>query len=189
MTQPGRRTPADVLREARTKDSARKRGQVFRTVDEMKRSGDAITFAAVARNAKVSQWLVYAQGVRDYITTAREAQEAAPLHAQRVGRAASDASLRTDLALARQDNRTLRAEIDRLKTVLRERLGAQIETAASESLRQRVDELTEANQSYRRESLRLTTELDAARTQLRNTEDDLTAARTSIRRMMRGSDQ
>ena len=67
MTQAVKRTPADVLREARRRDSDRKRDQVFRTVDAMKRDGTPITFAAVARNAKVSQWLVYADGVREYI--------------------------------------------------------------------------------------------------------------------------
>ena len=78
MTQAVKRTPADVLREARRRDSDRKRDQVFRTVDAMKRDGTPITFAAVARAAKVSQWLVYADGVREYIEAARSAQAAAP---------------------------------------------------------------------------------------------------------------
>ena len=185
MTQPGKRTPADVLRESRRKESDRKRGKVFRVVDDMKRKGDTITFAAVARNANVSAWLVYRDEVRTYIDSAREAQQATPLHAQRVGRIASDASLRTDLALAQQDNRTLRCEISRLKKALQERLGVDIEVASNESLRQRIDELTDANQCYRRENVRLASELEAVRAELRNTQDDLTAARTSIRRMMR----
>jgi hypothetical protein len=45
-----------------------------------------ITFAAVARTAKVSQWLVYADGVRDYISAAREAQATEPARAERIGR-------------------------------------------------------------------------------------------------------
>ena len=49
MTQAVTRTPADVLREARRRDSERKRDQVFRAVDAMKRDGTPITFAAVAR--------------------------------------------------------------------------------------------------------------------------------------------
>ena len=92
MTQAVTRTPADVLREARRRDSERKRDQVFRAVDAMKRDGTPITFAAVARNAKVSQWLVYADGVRDYIETARSAQAAVPARAKRAGRSASEAS-------------------------------------------------------------------------------------------------
>jgi len=59
MTQPAKRTPADVLREARRTDSERKRNNVFRTVDQVKRDGVEITFAAVARTAKVSRLGLY----------------------------------------------------------------------------------------------------------------------------------
>ena len=52
MTQSVKRTPADVLREARRRDSDRKRDQVFRAVDAMKRDGTPISFAAVARTAR-----------------------------------------------------------------------------------------------------------------------------------------
>jgi Family of unknown function (DUF6262) len=76
VTQAAKRTPADVLCEARRRDSDRKRELVFRTVDAMKRDGTPITFAAIAREAMVSQWLVYADGVREYIEAARVAQGA-----------------------------------------------------------------------------------------------------------------
>ena len=56
-----------------------------------------ITFASVARTAGVSNWLVYADGVREYIENARNAQEDQIVRDERVGRIASDASLRTDL--------------------------------------------------------------------------------------------
>ena len=107
MTRAVERTPADVLREARRRDSDRKRDRVFRTVDAMKRDGTPISFAAVARSAKVSHWLVYADGVREYLETARLAQAGEPAQAQRPGRSASEASWRTDLELAKQDNRRL----------------------------------------------------------------------------------
>ena len=189
MTQSVKRTPADILREARRRDSERKRDQVFRTVDTMKRDGTPITFAAVARAAKVSQWLVYADGVREYIETARSDQAAEPVPAKQAGRSASEASLRTDLELARRDNRRLRVELDRLKNALRERLGAQLEAASVQSLRRRIDELVAANDHYRSENTRLTTELDEARNQLRTAEDDLAAARTSLRRMIKEQSQ
>jgi hypothetical protein len=189
MTQTDKRTPADVLREARRNESNRKRNAVFRTVDSMRRDGTEITFAAVARAAKVSQWLVYADGVRDYIITAREAQAADPARSQRVGRSASEASLRTDLELARQDNKALRAEVARLKTALRERLGEHLEAESSQSLRRRVDELTAANARYQSENLELTAQLDMLRAELLNTEDDLAAARASLRRMIKEQSQ
>jgi hypothetical protein len=81
--------------------------------------------------------------------SAREAPAAEPVRARRTGQTASEASLRTDLELAKQDNRRLRAEVDRLKQSLRERLGTQLELASRQSLQQRIDELTEANQRYR----------------------------------------
>ena len=180
-----KQTPADVLREARRADSIRKRAQVFRTVDEMKRDGAVITFAAVARAAKVSTWLVYAEGVRDYVTAAREYQAAEPTRAKRAGRLATDASLRTDLELTQQDNRALRAEIERLKTVLRERLGHELEAESSNSLRRRVDELTAANTRYRKESETLAATVEDFTVQIRTLEDDLAAARTSLRRMIK----
>ena len=185
MTQAVTRTPADVLREARRRDSERKRDQVFRAVDAMKRDGTPITFAAVARNAKVSQWLVYADGVRDYIETARSDQAAGPARAKRAGRSASEATLRTDLELAKQDNRRLRSELDRVKKALRERLGTQLEATSVETLRRRIEELIAANNRYRSENIRLATELDGIRSQLRTAEDDLAATRTSLRRMIR----
>ena len=135
VTQDVKRKPADVLREARRRDSDRKRDQVFRAVDAMKRHGIPITFASVARSAKVSQWLVYADGVREYVLSAREAQAAEPVNARHRGREASEASLRTDLELAKRDNRRLRAEVDRLKSVLREQLGTQLEAACSQTIR------------------------------------------------------
>ena len=185
MTPPAKRTPADVLREARRTDSERKRNNVFRTVDQMKHDGVDITFAAVARTAKVSSWLVYADGVREYIEAARKSQATAPAKAQPVGRSASEASLRTDLELARQDNRALRGELARLKHILRERLGEQLDATSSETLRQRVDHLTEATDRYRNENLQLRAELAQVRDQLGTAEDDVTAARESLRRMIR----
>jgi hypothetical protein len=185
VTQAVKRTPADVLRQARRRDSDRKRDQVFRTVDAMKRDGTPITFAAVARTAKVSQWLVYADGVREYISTARDAQTVEPSRNKRIGRSASEASLRTDLELAKQDNRRLRNEVDRLKNALRERLGTELEVVSTETLRQRIDELTETNNRYRSDNQRLTAQLSEVRSQLETTENDLTAARTSLRRMIR----
>jgi chromosome segregation ATPase len=158
---------------------------VFRTVDDMKRDGTPITFAAVARTAKVSTWLVYADGVRDYIVAAQEQQAAEPARSRITGRLASDASLRTDLELARQDNRNLREEVTRLKTILRERLGQHLETESTETLRRHIDEITEANTRYQTEKAALTRRVEQLTDQLQATEDELSAARTSLRRMIK----
>jgi len=185
MTHDVKRKPADVLREARRRDSDRKRHQVFRAVNTMKREGTPITFASVARSAKVSQWLVYADGVREYIEAARSAQAAEPATTKQAGLRPSEASLRTDLELAKQDNRRLREELTRVKKALQERLGCQLEAESAESLRRRIDELTTLNNLYRTENSRLASGLEDTQARLRTTEDDLGAARMSLRRMIR----
>lgn len=151
----------------------------------MRRDGIEITFAAVARAAKVSSWLVYADGVRDYIDAARQQQDDEPSRTRRTGSSASEASLRTDLELVRQDNRALREELTRLKTALRERLGHELEAESSQTLRRRIDQLTEANMRYQNDNTALTRSLDELTGQLRITQDDLAAARGSLRRMIR----
>ena len=50
----GKRTPADVLREARKSDSVAKRSRVLAVIDEMKARDEPITFLGVARAARVS---------------------------------------------------------------------------------------------------------------------------------------
>ncbi len=72
------RTPAGVLGESRRLDGARKRQRVRQAIDEMLSSGDPVTFAAVARAARVSTWLVYAGGVREHVEQAMKRQAAQP---------------------------------------------------------------------------------------------------------------
>jgi hypothetical protein len=62
------RTPSEVLRESRRRDSTTKRQRVRATIEEMLRTGDRITFAAVARASEVSTWLVYST---EYANTSR----------------------------------------------------------------------------------------------------------------------
>lgn len=185
MVTQSRRTPADVLRESRTARSLEKRRAVYRTVDSMKREGITITFAAVARAASVSTWLVYAAGIREYIDEARKAQMAEPATDRRLGRQATAASLNTDLQLARQQNKKLRGEINRLRDLLRERLGDVLDDTATVSLRNRIDELLAANETYRSQNSCLTTELAEAQSNLLAAEDDLAGCRESLRRMIR----
>ncbi len=81
---PRRRGPAvsrtsgqpQVLREARRRGSLTKRQRVLAAVHEMEQRREPVTFAAVARHARVSTWLVYAEGVREHIETAIKRQAA-----------------------------------------------------------------------------------------------------------------
>lgn len=183
MTAP--RTPAGVLKEARQRDSHQKRARVFAAVDEIKQTETPITFALIARAAKVSTWLVYADGVREYIQAGRDYQAAQPHRQQLAGTRASEASLRTDLELARQDNRNLRAEIARLTQALREQLGHQLDDQNTTHLRLRIEELLQANQELHNANAELADDNFKLRDQLTEAQDDLIAVRSSLRQMIR----
>ena len=59
------------------------------------------TFLGVAEAAQVSNWLVYAEGVREHIEAARKSQTSGKARERKRGAAASPASMATDLELAR----------------------------------------------------------------------------------------
>lgn len=183
------RTPGEVLREARQRDSTAKRTHVLATVEQMLRTKQPVTFAAVAKAAEVSNWLVYAPGVREHIETARAQQAGQPRRDRAAGLSPSTASLRTDLELARAEIKTLRAERDQLKTAVRHSLGQQLDQIASQELVERINELTAQNR-------RLTTELQDARVENRvlteratEAEEERDAARTSLLSALRGQNR
>ncbi|CNE69543.1 Uncharacterised protein [Mycobacterium tuberculosis] len=180
-----KRTPADVLREARKKDSVAKRARVLAVVDEMKTRDEPITFLGVARAAGVSNWLVYAPGVREHIEAARKGQTARKTREQHSGASASSASLTTDLELARAELRRVRDERDRLQAKVQRGLGRQVEQVSTAELAARIKELTTRldqrdNQiaTAMAENTRLTTRLEAAL-------DDIAGLRSALRQMTR----
>lgn len=179
------RTSAEVLAESRRRDSRTKRQRVLAVVEQLLAQGDPVTFAAVARTAGVSNWLVYADGVREHIDKARAQQANRLARDRQSGGTVSTASLRTDLELSRTEIRTLREERDKLKAALQRSLGQQLDQAAAKDLVARIDELTSHNhelstqlQQVRQDNTQLSRCLEEA-------EDDLAAARTSLRRMIR----
>ena len=179
------RRPADVLREARRRDSANKRDRVVATVEAMMTRGEQVSFAAVARKAGVSNWLVYAPGVREHIDQARARQATQPQRDRQVGTAVSAASLLTDLEHCRAQNRALRAERDQLKVALQRSLGHQADQLANAPLVERINELTALAQQVTGERDQARREKADLEQRLSETEDDLAAARTSLRRMIR----
>ena len=179
------RSPADVLRDARKRDSVAKRTRVVAVVDELKAAGEPITFLGVAKAAGVSNWLVYAKGVREHIEAARKSQQSAQRHERQAGTAASSASLRVDLELARTELRNLRQERDRLKAKVQRGLGQQVEQAGNVELERRICELGDELQQRDRE-------LEAARSEAQRLATDLEAAldevgglRVALRQMTR----
>ena len=181
----GKRTPADVLREARKSDSLAKRTRVLAVIDEMKAAGEPVTFLGVARAARVSNWLVYAEGVREHVEAARKGQAAGAAREQRSGTTASAASLATDLELARAELRRTRDERDRLKAKVQRGLGHQVTQAGTTELAARIRDLTA-------KAVQQDAELAQARTQLaeltaeRDTAlDEVAGLRTALRQMTR----
>lgn len=174
-----------VLRQARRRDSLTKRQRVLDTIVELERNGEAITFAAVARQARVSTWLVYADGIREHIAAARDRHTIRPRSGHQTSNTPSPAGLRTDLELARAEIVALRAERDQLRAAMRQQLGRELDALSSAGVADRIEELTRHNRRLAEQNQQFSLENEAARTRVDELETDLAAARTSLRRMIR----
>lgn len=180
-----KRSPADVLREARKRDSLAKRTRVLAVVDDMKARGEPITFLGVARTAGVSNWLVYATGVREHIETARKTQQATKRRQRESGATASAASLAVDLELTRAELKRTREERDRLKAKVQRGLGQQVEQADSAELVAHIQSLTVQLQRREVELAAAQREVAELRDELEQAQDSLGGLRASIKQMMR----
>jgi predicted nuclease with TOPRIM domain len=173
-----------ALLEVRRRDSDAKRAHVRDTVEKMLLASERITFAAVARRAKVSSWLVYAEGVREQIQTAIRQQAEEPPET-RDRSSAGVASLRTDLALAREEIKRLRSDNDRLRRTAQRLLGQQFDQVNVAELIARIDTLVNENRRLAHELHQTTKENTGLQSRLTELEEDVTAARTALRRMIR----
>jgi hypothetical protein len=178
MTPPKR---AAALATARANDSRDKRRRALQVVRELEAAGEAITFPAVARAARVSTWLVYAPGVREHVEAARRRQDAPTTDPN----PATPPATRTDLALARQEIKALRADRDKLQQRLRLQLGAEIDGPQRAELISRVADLEAVNRHLLAERDARTSEDRSAERRVRELEDELAATRESLRRMIR----
>lgn len=146
--------------------------------------------AAVATAARVSTWLLYTDGLREHLDAARRRQSqptSSPASTAAPGDQAplTPAGLRTDLALARDEIRRLRAEHDKLRHRLRLQLGAEIDRPDRADLITRVAELESLTRQLLAERDARTTETDHAQRRIHELEDDLTGARESLRRVIK----
>ncbi|MGH8992346.1 MAG: DUF6262 family protein [Acidimicrobiia bacterium] len=170
-----------ALRRARRQDSRDKRQRAAEALVAMEQSGEPITFPAVARRARVSVSLLYADAsLAGRIATARDRQrQAGTDRAWRLPARSlvTEQSLRAELANAKERSLRLAEEV----TLLRERLGRQLGAVADiargqalspllDQLEQRAAELEADNhQQHQRiaqleaENRELTETLDAAR--------------------------
>ncbi|MEV6736327.1 DUF6262 family protein [Streptomyces sp. NPDC051104] len=183
MTSP--RTPGQVLREARRKDSRDKRARVLHTLDDLLTRGEPVTFTGVAKAAAVSTWLVYAPGVREHIEAARTQQARTAARGDEPRSAGGAMSTRTDLEVLRADNKRLRGQVSDLKEALQRQLGRQLDQLQATDLTDRIGELTAQNQELHSQLTQLQHENQELERKLAETNDDLVAARASLRRMIR----
>lgn len=178
-----------ALRAARAKDSQDKRQRALATLERLEAAGTPVTFAAVATAAGVSSWLVYAAGVREHVEAARRRQADRGVSPSRspvaTSRPAAPATLRTDLAIAREQIKRLRAEQEKLRQRLRLQLGAEIEGPDRAELIARVADLQAVNRQLVAGRDARSAEADAAQRRARELEDELTAVRESLRRVIR----
>jgi hypothetical protein len=179
---------AAALKAARAKDSELKRRRALAALEALEATSAPITFTAVAKAAGVSTWLVYAEGIREHIDAARRRQahhSAAPAPTPSGKHTTTSASLRTDLAIARDQIKTLRAERDKLQQRLRLHLGAEIEGPDRAHLTARVADLETINRRLVAERDARAIEADTANRRVAELEDELSAARESLRRVIK----
>lgn len=191
-TTAGNQARAAALKAARAKDSELKRRRALAALEAMEASGASITFTAVANAAGVSTWLVYAPGIREHIDAARGRQanhSLAPMPTPCGKHTTTPASLRTDLAIARDQIKTLRAERDKLQQRLRLQLGAEIEAPDRAHLSARVADLEAVNRRLVAERDARTLELDTAKRHVAELQDELSAARESLRRVIKSQNR
>lgn len=171
---------------ARQRASRDKHAHTLHTLDRLQQSGARISFTAVAREAGVSTWLVYNNPeLKQAITDAMKH----PPHDDPTPRPAqsptSQASLRTDLELARHEIAALRRSERKLRDRLQRILGAEIEQIDRSELVVRITDLETLVANLRAENTGLA-EANTRLTQLTAQQhDDLDTANTLLRRYMK----
>ena len=183
-------TRTQAMLTARAKASHDKRQRALAAIQALEAAGIPVTATAGATAAGVSTWLAYADGVREHVQAARRRQAEhghapGPAAPPTRGEPVTQASLRTDLAVARDEIRRLRAERDKLRARLRLRLGAEIEGPDRAELIARVASLEAASRQLAAERDARAAEASHAQRRIRELEDELTAARESLRRAIR----
>jgi hypothetical protein len=173
---------------ARQRASRDKHDHTLRTLDRLQQSGARISFTAVAREAGVSTWLVYNNPeLKRAITDAmkhppRHDEPPPPRPAESP---TSQASLRTDLELARHEITVLRRSERKLRERLQRTLGAEIEQIDRSELVARIADLETLVTNLRTENTGLA-EANTRLTQLTAQQhDDLDTANTLLRRYMK----
>ena len=177
-----------ALQRARRRESQTKRRRALAALQAMTEAGEAIGFPAVARRAGVSVSLLYAD--RDLlarIADARDRQRQAG--AERAARLparslVTEASLRTDLANAKEQNRHLSEELVVLRDRLARELGADADHFRGRPTNPALDMLEERAAELETDNARLRQQVGQLEADTSELADNLDAAREMNRELM-----
>lgn len=177
-----------ALQRARRREGQAKRGRALAALQAMTEAGEAIGFPAVARRAGVSVSLLYAD--RDLlarIADARDRQRQAG--AERAARLptrslVTEASLRTDLANAKEQNRHLSEELAVLRDRLARELGADADHFRGRPTNPALDMLEERAAELETDNARLRQQVGQLEADTSELADNLDAAREMNRELM-----
>ena len=177
-----------ALQRARRREGQTKRRQALAALQAMTEAGEAIGFPAVARRAGVSVSLLYAD--RDLlarIADARDrqrqagAEQAARLPTRSL---VTEASLRTDLANAKEQNRHLSEELVVLRDRLVRELGADADHFRGRPTNPALDMLEERAAELETDNARLRQQVGQLEAGTSELADNLDAAREMNRELM-----
>lgn len=177
-----------ALQRARRREGQTKRRRALAALQAMTEAGEAIGFPAVARRAGVSVSLLYAD--RDLlarIADARDRQRQAG--AERAARLptrslVTEASLRTDLANAKEQNRHLSEELVVLRDRLARELGADADHFRGRPANAALDMLEERAAELETDNARLRQQVGQLEADTSELADNLDAAREMNRELM-----
>lgn len=177
-----------ALQRARRREGQAKRRRALTALQAMTEAGEAIGFPAVARRAGVSVSLLYAD--RDLlarIADARDRQRQAG--AERAARLptrslVTEASLRTDLANAKEQNRHLSEELVVLRDRLARELGADADHFRGRPTNPALDMLEERAAELETDNARLRQQVGQLEADTSELTDNLDAAREMNRELM-----
>ena len=177
-----------ALQRARRREGQAKRRRALAALQAMTEAGEAIGFPAVARRAGVSVSLLYAD--RDLlarIADARDRQHQAG--AERAARLptrslVTEASLRTDLANAKEQNRHLSEELAVLRDRLARELGADADHFRGRPTNPALDMLEERAAELETDNTRLRQQVGQLEADTSELADNLDAAREMNRELM-----
>jgi len=177
-----------ALQRARRREGQTKRRRALAALQAMAEAGEAIGYPAVARRAGVSVSLLYADrdllaGIADACDRQRQAgaDRAARLPTRSL---VTEASLRTDLANAKEQNRHLSEELVVLRDRLARELGADADQFRGRPANPALDTLEERAAELETDNARLRQQVGQLEADTSELADNLDAAREMNRELM-----